>query len=67
MHASGGSQTVGRLGATGRPRELAMSLVLVVPRKGVEVEGRAEAASRPVTTEGGIVRFGSSRVAREGR
>lgn len=64
MHAPGSSQTVGRLGATGRPPELAMSLVPVVPRKGVEVEERAEAASRPITTEGGIVRFGLSWVAR---
>jgi hypothetical protein len=67
MHASGSSQTVGKLGATGRPRELATALVLVVPRNGVEVEDHAGAASRAVTIDGGLVRFGSARIARDGR
>ena len=67
MHASGSSQTVGRPRATGLPRELATALVLVVPRNGVEVEDHAGAASRAVTIEGGIVRFGSAPIRRPGR
>jgi hypothetical protein len=65
MRTFGRSQTVARHGAAGRPHELAISLVLVVPRDGAEaVEGR-RATTKLLTTEGGIVRFGLSRDARE--
>jgi hypothetical protein len=65
MRAFGRCETVARR-ATDRPHELAVSLVLVVPRDGAEAVDGREVTRKPVTTEGGIVRFGLSRDSREG-
>jgi hypothetical protein len=67
MRAFGRNETVARHGSSARRQERARSLVLVGPSEGVEVEEDTGATSRPVTTEGGIVRFGLSRDAPEGR
>jgi hypothetical protein len=65
MRAFGRNGTVARHGSAVRRHELAISLVLVVPRDGGDAVEHREARPRPVTTEGGIVRFALSRDARE--
>jgi hypothetical protein len=65
MRAFGRSETVARGWATDRPHELAIALVLVLPRDGAAAVGYQGATPNPVTTEGGILRFALSRDARE--
>jgi hypothetical protein len=65
MRAFGHNETIARHGSAGRRHELAISLVLVVPRDGTEAVEHPEAKPKPVTTEGGIVRFALSRGALE--
>lgn len=57
MHASGRTETVASYGAKRRRRERALSLAPAVSHDGAEAV--------PVTTEGGIVRFGLTRDAPE--
>jgi hypothetical protein len=66
MRAFGRSETVARRGATRRPQELAIELVLVVPRYGAVAVEKPGATPNPVTAEGGILRFPLSRDGREG-
>jgi hypothetical protein len=65
MRALGRSQTVARGSATDRLHELAVALVLVVPRDGAAAVEHRGATPNPITTEGGILRFALSRDARE--
>ena len=65
MRAFGRSETVARRWATDRPHELAVALVLVVPRDGPAAGEHPGATPNPITTEGGILRFALSRDARE--
>ncbi len=65
MRAFGRNETVARHGHAGRRHERAISLVLVVPHDGADALAHREATPKPVTTEGGIVRFALSRDARE--
>jgi hypothetical protein len=64
MRAFGRNGTVARHGPAGRRHELAISLV-VVPRDGGDAVEHRDATPKPVTTEGGIVRFALSRDSRE--
>jgi hypothetical protein len=61
MRAFGRSETVSRHGARRRRHERALSLAPTVPLDEAEAVQGPGAAPEPVTTEGGIVRFGSSR------
>ena len=65
MRAFGRSETVARRWATDRSHELAVALVLVVPRGGAAAVEHPGATPIPVTTEGGILRFALSRDARD--
>ena len=65
MRTFGGSERVAGRWATDRPHELAVALVLVVPGDGAAAVGLPGAPPKPVTTEGGILRFALSRDARE--
>jgi hypothetical protein len=65
MRAFGRSETVARGWTADRPQELAVALVLVVPRDGTAAETYLEGTPNPVTAEGGILRFPLSRDARE--
>jgi hypothetical protein len=65
MRTFGGSERVASRWATDRPHELAVALVLVVPRDGAAGVRYPGATPDPVTTEGGILRFALSRDARE--
>jgi hypothetical protein len=65
MRAFGRNETVARHASAGRRHELAISLVLVVPRDEADAVKYLEATPKPVTTEGGIVRFALSRDARK--
>jgi precorrin-6B methylase 2 len=66
MRAFGRSEAVARHGASGRRHERALSLAPAAHRDGAKAVQRRRATPQPVTTEGGIVRFGSSRVAARG-
>ncbi len=61
MRAFGRNETGARHGQAGRRHDLAISLVLVVPHDGADAVAHREATPKPVTTEGGIVRFALSR------
>jgi hypothetical protein len=65
MRAFGRNGTVARQGSAGRRHELAISFVLVEPRDGADAVEHPEATPKPVTAEGGIVRFALSPDERE--